>query len=170
MQIHKIAFGGGCHWCTEAVFQSLRGVTKVEQGWVGSSGSHRELSEAVIVHFDTIKISLSTLISIHLHTHSSTSSHQLRKKYRSAVYVFDNEQSDLSKQIIIALQKDFDKSIITEVLPYVSFKTNKAKFLSYYYTNPKRQFCQRYINPKLQLLIENYSEHIDAKKLRFNKS
>ena len=84
----KIGFGGGCHWCTEAVFQSLIGVEKVEQGFVASFNLHNELSEAVIVHFNHKRISLQTLIEIHLLTHSSTSDHAMRKKYRSAIYTF----------------------------------------------------------------------------------
>ena len=87
MNTQKIALGGGCHWCTEAVFQSLIGVERVEQGYVASTGNNNSFSEAVIVHFNTERISLKTLIEIHLHTHKSTSNHSLRERYRSAVYL-----------------------------------------------------------------------------------
>ena len=60
----KIALGGGCHWCTEAVFQSLIGVHKVEQGFVASTDENTSFSEAVIVHFSPEAISLQTLIEI----------------------------------------------------------------------------------------------------------
>jgi peptide-methionine (S)-S-oxide reductase len=68
MELTKTAFGGGCHWCTEAVFQSLIGVAKVEQGWVASTAKNNTFSEAVIVYFDDNKIDLKTLIDIHLAT------------------------------------------------------------------------------------------------------
>ena len=68
-RIKKIGFGGGCHWCTEAVFQAIKGVTKVEQGYISSSTPHSSLSEGVIVHFNPSLVSLEMLIAIHVHTH-----------------------------------------------------------------------------------------------------
>jgi len=67
----KIGFGGGCHWCTEAVFQKLRGVASVEQGFIRSRPPYETFSEAVIVSFDAAQISLSVLTEIHLRTHAS---------------------------------------------------------------------------------------------------
>lgn len=99
-QNFRIAFGGGCHWCTEAVFQSLRGVEKVDQGCVASSVPNEALSEAVIVHFTPNLISLSNLIEVHLHTHQCTTSHALRHKYRSAVYAFDEEQAREAERLL----------------------------------------------------------------------
>jgi len=72
-EIEKIAMGGGCHWCTEAVFQSLKGVQLVEQGFIASHGNSDKFSEGVIVHFDPHLIPLEVLIEIHLHTHQCTS-------------------------------------------------------------------------------------------------
>ena len=62
----KIGFGGGCHWCTEAVFQSVEGVENVEQGYIASEGDASEFSEAVIVHYHSKKAFLERLIKIHL--------------------------------------------------------------------------------------------------------
>lgn len=101
--MQKIGFGGSCHWCTEAIFRSLKGVTTVEQGWITSDGENHTPSEAVIVSFDASEIKLETLIAIHLHTHSCTANHDLRSKYRSAVYTFNSEQVTLAKQAIQTL-------------------------------------------------------------------
>ena len=166
--LNKVGFGGGCHWCTEAVFQSLIGVTRVEQGWIASAGENSALSEAVVVHFDENVILFSTLISIHLFTHSCTSEHTMREKYRSAVYTFNGEQEDLAKRIISELQNEFIEPIITRVLPFVRFKENSKEFLNYYYKDPEKQFGQRYIDPKLKLLKENYPKHLDSSKLMTN--
>ena len=82
----KIGLGGGCHWCTEGVFESLLGVSKVNQGWIASSGENSDFSEAIEVYFDPVIISLSDLIEIHLYTHASRSNHSMRSKSRSASY------------------------------------------------------------------------------------
>lgn len=107
----KVALGGGCHWCTEAVFQSLKGVKKVEQGYACSINENSWFSEAIIVHFNEAEIDLSVLIEIHLHTHKSTSNHSMRYKYRSAVYVFTKAQEAQSILILKKLQDVFDKKL-----------------------------------------------------------
>jgi peptide-methionine (S)-S-oxide reductase len=65
MTTTSIGLGGGCHWCTEAVFQSLRRVTAVSQGFIASTAPHSSFSEAVIVEFDSMAISLAVLIEVH---------------------------------------------------------------------------------------------------------
>lgn len=163
----RIAFGGGCHWCTEAVFQFLIGVVKVEQGWVNSFGGSETFSEAVIVTFDTELIPLETLIEIHLYTHKSTVEHSLRGKYRSAIYTFSNKQLEASKNSIENLQRSFDQAIITKVVPFNSFNTSREQIQNYYKKNPNKPFCKRYINPKLELLLEKFSKYVDTEELAY---
>ena len=124
IRIEKIGLGGSCHWCTEAIFQSLLGVDKVYQGWISSNESP-ELSEAVVVHFDPQRISLNVLIEIHLHTHSCTSNHSLRTKYRSAVYCHNPDQKAACSEILLNLQRDFEKEVITKVLTTKEFNLNQ---------------------------------------------
>jgi peptide-methionine (S)-S-oxide reductase len=161
----KIGFGGSCHWCTEAIFNSLIGILNVEQGWVSSIAPEDAFSEGVIVHFDPNIIDLSTLISIHLHTHSCTSKHSMRQKYRSAIYNYTKEQLDISKITILHLQKAFDEPIITKIIPFQAFKLNSQNYLDYYYKNPDNPFCQNIINPKLKVLLKQYSTNVNREKL-----
>ncbi len=156
--LQKVALGGGCHWCTEAVFQTIVGVDRVEQGYVAATGSNASFSEAVIVHFNTNKIALRDLIEIHLYTHKSTSEHSLRDRYRSAVYTFHPQQEGEAKGILKMLQKEFDKPLVTQVLPFSSFKPSREEITNYYYNNPQKPFCETYIAPKLKLLMERFSE------------
>ena len=148
--IEKIAFGGGCHWCTEAVFQSIIGIEKVEQGYVASTGENSGFSEAVILHFNPDIVQLKRIIEIHLYTHKSTSNHSMRQKYRSAVYTYSATQLKSSKDIIDSFQPDFN------------FKISRNELLNYYKKNPEKPFCKTFIEPKLKLLLEQFSEDIDS--------
>ena len=162
-KLSKVALGGGCHWCTEAVFLSLNGVNCVEQGYVTSTSDHDSFSEAIIVHFDANEITLNTLIKIHLFTHKSTSNHSMREIYRSAVYVYDKEQETEAKVILETLQKEFDDQLITKVLPFKSFKMSREEIQNYYYQNPEKPFCKTFIAPKLKLLLEQFSDQVNAR-------
>lgn len=161
----KIGFGGGCHWCTEAVFASLRGVLKVNQGWIASQKPFDSFSEAVEVEFDEKTISLSDLVAIHLFTHASTSNHDMRDKYRSAVYFYHDDQSEILYKSIKNNQRYFERPIVTKVLPFGKFKWSKDEQLEYYYSDPSKAFCTRYINPKLEMLLKKFSKHIDKTKV-----
>jgi len=163
--IKKAGFGGGCHWCTEAVFSALKGVLSVQQGWLASNDDKTYFSEGVIVEYDTDIITLNVLIAVHLYTHSSTANHSMRGKYRSGIYVFSKEDIPFAEVAIEELQKDFDQPIITKVLTYADFKLNREDSLNYYFSDPERPFCKSYINPKLQLLLQQFSEVTDADKL-----
>ena len=157
----KIALGGGCHWCTEAVFQALNGVEKVEQGYVASRDEHSTFSEAVIVHFNADVISLNTLIAIHLHTHKSTSDHTMRTKYRSAIYTYSEEQLAEAKYLLDAFQDEFEGRLITKVYPFSEFKASREAIQNYYQKNPEKPFCERFIHPKLELLRNQFSNHVN---------
>ncbi len=163
--IHKIGFGGGCHWCTEAVFQSLKGVTHVAQGFIAATEPNSLYSEAVIVSFKQDELSLKELISVHLHTHNSTADHSLRTKYRSAVYVFDQGEVLGVKDILRSLQKGFVDPLITQVLLYTDFKASEEQFHNYYYSNPEKPFCETYIAPKLNKINLDFTDLIDTEKI-----
>ena len=155
----QIGFGGGCHWCTEAVFQALRGVQDVAQGFVRSTPPHESWSEAVIVTFDPDEIDLETLIEVHLRTHSSTSLHKMRGKYRSAIYGFGEDQQVRASTALQALQAEFDEPLQTRVLSHEGFKASDTRFQNYYATDPERPFCRTYIDPKLKVLRERFAEN-----------
>ncbi|WP_420400158.1 peptide-methionine (S)-S-oxide reductase [Flagellimonas sp.] len=165
MDIKKIALGGGCHWCTEAVFQSLLGVEKVEQGFVAPKLELNAFSEAVIVYYNPKLIPLKDLIAIHLHTHKSTSDHSFRKKYRSAIYAFTEEEIIESKTFLEELQQDFEEKLITKVFRFGNFKPSEVQFHDYYFNNPNKPFCETYISPKLQLLMQKFGGLVNREKV-----
>ncbi|MBF4985933.1 peptide-methionine (S)-S-oxide reductase [Nonlabens mediterrranea] len=149
--ILKIGLGGGCHWCTEAVFQAVTGVVKVEQGYISSETPYDSMREAVIVHFSTL-VDLEQLIDVHLETHASTQQHGRREDYRSAVYFFNVETEKKVKSIINTLSRKRSKNYITAVLPFVAFKPSRESIQNYYKTRPDAPFCKRYIEPKLEIV------------------
>jgi peptide-methionine (S)-S-oxide reductase len=157
----RIGLGGGCHWCTEAVFQSLRGVEKVEQGFICSIPPQDTWSEAVIVYFDPGQIDQDTLIEVHVRTHAATTRHSMREKYRSAVYTFDDQQAKAAQEILERLKGSFDEQLITEVLPFAAFRQSDPRFRNYYRSDPQRPFCQRHIDPKLALVRREFSHGIE---------
>jgi peptide-methionine (S)-S-oxide reductase len=161
----NIGLGGGCHWCTGGIFESLLGIKVVNQGWIASIDNNAELSEAIEVCFDQSMISLQTLIEIHLHTHASTANHSMRQKYRSAIYTYDDSQNQEANKVLAALQSDFDKPIITQVLPFDSFKANKDELLNYLYKSPNKPFYKTYIHPKLRLLLTRFKHQVNDKKI-----
>ncbi len=164
--MNKLGLGGSCHWCTEAIFSSLKGIEKVEQGWIASNGVFNILSEAIIVTYDEQQINLKSLIEIHLHTHQSTKIHSMRGKYRSAVYTFSIEDYQNATLIFSELQSEFEEKIITQVLPFETFKLNIEDQLNYYFKNPEKPFCETYINPKLKYILQKFTKQVDTEKLK----
>ena len=160
-KLKKIALGGGCHWCTEGVFVSLRGVVRVEQGWVKSTPPHDDFSEAVIVHYDPARITAEDLIAVHLETHAATKNHGLRHRYRSAVYFFAPEEEVALCSILDNYRADYNEPLITQILPFAGFKSSLPEHLDYYRTDPDRPFCRRYITPKLDALRRNRPELLE---------
>jgi peptide-methionine (S)-S-oxide reductase len=164
--VQKIGLGGGCHWCTEAVFASLRGVVRVEQGFIRADAPDDDFSEAVIVTFQPEDIPLGSLIEVHLRTHSSTSDHSMRRKYRSAVYAMDEAQAEAARRVLAELGPGFDAPLVTRVLPFQSFSASDERFQRYAEKNAGGPFCTTYIDPKLALLRQEFGDllgpHVNA--------
>lgn len=154
----KAGFGGGCHWCTEGVFQALRGVTQVDQGFLQSDAPADTWSEGVIVTFDPLVIPLATLSEVHLRTHSATRMRSPRSKYRSAIYTFEESQRHDAELAIQRFAKACDKAVHTLVIPFRNFRASDERYQNYYRTDPSRPFCRRYIDPKLDHIRRHFSE------------
>lgn len=147
-----IGFGGGCHWCTEAIFQPLRGVLNVRQGFIQSDAPDDTWSEAVEVTFDPDVMDLKDLVAVHLGTHASESEHKMRGKYRSAIYATSSDQSEACEAYLSQLASETGAMFVTRVLCHRGFKPSDERFHSYYEFNPERPFCRTYIEPKLAKL------------------
>ena len=142
------AFGGGCHWCTEAVFQHVAGVTRVEQGFACGPAPYDAPSEAARVAWNPRATDLSALIGVHLDTHAAGAAHAMRAKYRSAIYVTDEAQAAAARSVLDA-QAQRRGTLVTQVLPLRRFSLSPERYRDYYRRRPDAPFCRTHIAPKL---------------------
>ena len=84
----------------------------------------------------------------------------MRGKYRSAIYVFNEQDREDTQRSLKAFSAEFEAPIITQVLEYVSFTPSEEKYQDYYQKNPDKPFCQTYIDPKIKLLLQSFREHV----------
>ncbi|WP_224482656.1 peptide-methionine (S)-S-oxide reductase [Robertkochia aurantiaca] len=151
-----LVFGGGCHWCTEAVFQNVKGVISVIQGYVSQTRNPDHYSEAAMVFFNREQVSMSALILIHLYSHSSTAHHKLRDRYRSQVVCFDPEAQRQVEMYLKKASAEYMKSVITIPTIFHRFRPSDEQLQGYYKKDPEKPFCRRYISPKLHVLKEKF--------------
>ena len=146
----EAAFGGGCHWCTEAVFDHAPGVLTVRQGFASGPPPDDAPSEAALVTWGE-EVTLEDLIRIHLDTHSAGSDHALRARYRSAIYVTGSAQAALARSVLReeAAQRG---PLVTRVLPLAAWRDSPPRYQRYYRTRPDAPFCRVHIAPKLARL------------------
>jgi peptide-methionine (S)-S-oxide reductase len=158
--IETVGFGGGCHWCTEGVFQILRGVSEVDQGFLQSMAPDDAWAEGVIVRFDPDIIPLEILLEVHLRTHTANSGYSPNGGYRSAVYVRDTEQHRRTATAISGLMDAVKTAERTKALTLIGFKSSEQRYRNYCRTDPARPFCRRYIDPKLAMIRRAFAHHV----------
>lgn len=170
----KATFGGGCFWCTEAVFQQLSGVSKVENGYSGgetANPTYQQVcsgdtghAEVVQVTYDPNVISYADLLRIHLSTHNPMTLNQQGAdrgtQYRSIILTHDSEQETIAKQVIEEMAPAFDEPIVTEVKPLDIFFEAEGYHQDYYVSNPAKPYCAAVISPKLKKFRELFIDKL----------
>jgi len=157
--------GGGCFWCTEAVFQELEGVSVVESGYTGGdkpNPTYHEIcmgntghAEVVQVHFDPALITYREILEVFFATHDPTTLNQqggdVGTQYRSAVFTHSAEQRQVAEQLVADLESRqlFDRPIVTEITELGTFYPAEQYHQDYYLQNPAQGYCQVVINPKM---------------------
>jgi peptide-methionine (S)-S-oxide reductase len=173
-KLEVATFGGGCFWCTEAIFKRLRGVTKVISGYAGgkrNNPTYDQVStgatghaEAIQVTFDSAVISYETLLDVFFATHNPTTLNQqgadIGTQYRSVIFYHSPTQQQIAKTKKELLNQTgvFDKEIVTELIPYDNFYTAEEYHQNYYDANPQYPYCRIVINPKLDKLLKEFGE------------
>lgn len=172
MKKEKLAFfAGGCFWCTEAVFQRLKGVSSILPGYMGGTIKHpayREIctgrtghAECIQLSYDESVVSYKDLLYVFFATHDPTTlnrqGNDVGTQYRSAIFYTDEEQHAIAKEVITALQSStFDAPIVTELLPQQPFYQAEQEHHNYYNQHSDQMYCSYVISPKVAKLNEKF--------------
>ncbi|QDQ86356.1 peptide-methionine (S)-S-oxide reductase MsrA [Alcaligenaceae bacterium SJ-26] len=177
-QHDKALFGGGCFWCTEAVFSHVRGVTAVVPGYAGGStsspsyqavcrgeGGHIEVVEIV---YDPGLVSYADLLRIFFATHDPTSQDRQGAdagiQYRSVVFYRDEMQHRQVREVIAELGREqvYAKPIVTQVLPTPIFWPAEEYHHNYFAQHPEQGYCNMVIAPKVAAFRKRFSALLDV--------
>ena len=170
-------FANGCFWCTEAVFQRLKGVEKVRSGFTGGeikNPAYREVvmgntghAEAIHLTYDETVINYETLLYVFFSTHDPTTlnrqGYDIGTQYRSAIFYADDDQKQTAEKVIQNLNETtFDDKIVTQINPASDFYEAEKDHQDFYNQNTGYRYCQLVIDPKLATLKEKYSNHLKS--------
>jgi peptide-methionine (S)-S-oxide reductase len=175
-------FGNGCFWCTEAVFQRLKGVNKVFSGFSGGSvknPTYRQVctgttghAEALQITYDPKEISYEDLLAVFWHTHDPTTKdrqgNDVGTQYRSVIFYHSDEQKQLAEKNKKKLDESglFPAPIVTEIVPATEFYPAEDYHQNYYNQNSGQPYCRAIIGPKVEKLKKVFKDKLktDAQK------
>jgi peptide-methionine (S)-S-oxide reductase len=179
--MEQITFGAGCFWCTEAVFQNLKGVSKVVSGYMGGhkpDPTYMDIcngdtghAEVIQVEYDPEIISFDELLLVFFKTHNPTTRNQqgndIGTQYRSVIFYHTNEQKTAAQNMIDKLERElvFEKSIVTEISPVSKFYEAEDYHQNYFNQNTNKPYCSFVIQPKLAKFSQEFRDKIKPEVL-----
>lgn len=171
-----ITVGGGCFWCTEAIFKELRGVIKVVPGYSGGNvknPSYREVCTGSTGHAEVIQITynpelitISEILEVFFMTHDPTTLNRqgpdTGTQYRSAIFYHSEEQKKAAENIIkqYETEKIFEMPVVTEITPFKAFYPAENYHHDYFEQNKRQPYCQFVISPKIEKFKEKYKDRL----------
>lgn len=176
----KATFGMGCFWCSEAVFQDLKGVLKVESGYMGGKNDNPTYAqvctgttghaEVVQVTYNPAEVSFETLLEIFWKLHDPTTLNRqgadVGTQYRSVIFYHTPQQKALAEQYKKELndKKAFPNPIVTEISPAVKFYVAENYHQDYYKLNGREPYCQYVIRPKVEKLEKIFKDKLKEQR------
>ncbi len=170
--------GGGCFWCTEAVFTELKGVRSVLPGYSGGrlpNPSYEEVcegttghAEVVQVAFDPKVLSLHDLLSIFFTVHDPTTrdrqGNDVGSQYRSVIFVRNAAQEATARQVMgeVAQARIWKGALVTEIAKFEAFYPAEEYHRDYFRRNPERGYCQMIIAPKVAKFRRDFADRLKA--------
>lgn len=174
--MEKATFGGGCFWCTEAIFKRIKGVNEVVSGYSGGvreNPTYEQVStgatghaEAVNITFDPKAISYKKLVEIFFNLHDPTTidrqGNDVGSQYRSVIFYHNKKQQDdaLVVRDKIADSGIYSDPIVTAIVPFEKFYTAEEYHQNYYEENKNQGYCSYIISPKIHKLLKEYSKEV----------
>lgn len=166
--------GGGCFWCTEAVFQQLKGVQEVESGYTGGqipNPSYEQICEGTTGHAEVVRLTfdsdvvsfreiLEVFFTIHDPTTLNRQGNDVGTQYRSVIYYHSPEQQETAKQVISEMANVWDAPIVTELSPAETYYKAEGYHQNYFRQNPMQGYCAFVVAPKVSKFRKTFSDRV----------
>ncbi|WP_374584563.1 peptide-methionine (S)-S-oxide reductase MsrA [Pseudoduganella sp.] len=166
--------GGGCFWCTEAVYLEVRGVTKVESGYTGGAQPNPTYeqvctgetghAEVVRLEFDPAEVSYRDLLEIFFTIHDPTTlnrqGNDVGTQYRSVIFYQSPEQEATARQVMAEMAHVWDAPLVTELAPAAPFFKAEEYHQNYFAQHPLQGYCAFIVAPKVAKFRKTYAEKL----------
>ena len=174
MAIETATLGGGCFWCTEAVYQELAGIEAVESGYTGgqvADPSYEQICEGTTGHaevarlaFDPAVISYRDILEIFFTIHDPTTlnrqGNDAGTQYRSVIYYHSPEQQETARQVIAEMANVWDAPIVTELSPVETYYKAEDYHQNYFRENPLQGYCAFIVAPKVAKVRKTFAQKL----------
>ena len=175
-KFEKATLGGGCFWCTEAVYKELKGVVEVQPGYSGGhvkNPAYREVTtgrtghaEVVQITYDPQVVSFSEILEVFFMTHNPTTlnrqGNDVGTQYRSAIFYHDAKQKQTAEKVIRLFEEEnvYEDPIVTEVTAFDAFYKAEDYHKNYFERNKNQPYCQFVIVPKMEKFRKVFKEKL----------
>lgn len=175
-ELEKATLGGGCFWCTEAVYLELNGVIDVKPGYSGGhvkNPTYEEVctettghAEVVQITFDPAVVSFSQILEVFFITHDPTTlnrqGNDVGTQYRSAIFYHSEKQKKVAKKVIQLFQEEkvYQKPIVTEITAFDKFYIAEDYHINYFARNKSQGYCQFVVAPKVEKFRKIFKEQL----------
>lgn len=175
-RIETLTLGGGCFWCTEAVFERVRGITQVQSGYCNGAvlqPTYEQVctgrtghNEVVRLTFDPAVISVQQILEIFFAIHDPTTlnrqGNDVGTQYRSGIYFHTPQQQQVAQAMLeqLAQERVFDAPLTTELLPEQNFWPAEDYHAQYYARNPSQGYCAAVVGPKVAKFRQTFTQFL----------
>jgi len=178
--LEQVTLGSGCFWCTEAVFEHLKGVKSVVSGYSGgrlANPTYEQVcsgntghAEVIQVTYDPTQISVTDVLRVFWQTHDPTTlnrqGHDVGTQYRSVIFYHNDRQRKLAEEYKKQLDASgtFSAAIVTEIVPFEKFYPAEKYHQQYYDQNRGQPYCEYVVRPKIEKFRKEFADLLDEAK------